>query len=235
MSLLKTPTTNGLLQQPSYTKATTFTGIFLHHFIWLIHGDGLSYPDRCLAAIQVCVLSGWSGALLLHGRLLEGCRLWSSPPECRGRRNDLSKAKLFECVCTLVCFQIIYMMWCFLNLSDDSLAVTLQGTGHHHETSEMQVALQSITTHLPDLCDPKRLCSASFYTLSILMRQDYSDSLWQFWETSKNNLLVTKVSHLFVTQGQHSCTFPRHFLVDFIITRRTFWKLQSQLHQNTGT
>lgn len=50
-----------------------------------------------------------------------------------------------------MCLQFIYMMRCFLDFSDDSLAVTLEGAGHNHEPGEMQVTLQSIAAHLPDL------------------------------------------------------------------------------------
>lgn len=57
---------------------------------------------------------------------------------------------LFEYVCS-VCRQLIYMMRCLLDLSDDGLAVTLEGAGHNHEPGEMQVTLQSVATHLPDL------------------------------------------------------------------------------------
>lgn len=35
---------------------------------------------------------------------------------------------------------------------------------------------------------------------------------------SDANLLVTEVSQFFVTQGQHSRSFPRHFLVDVVVT-----------------
>lgn len=58
---------------------------------------------------------------------------------------------LFEFVCTIVSCQFIYMMRCLLDLSDDRLAVTLEGAGHNHEPKKMQVALQHIATHLPDL------------------------------------------------------------------------------------
>lgn len=57
--------------------------------------------------------------------------------------------------------QLIYMMRRFLDLSDDSLAVTLEGAGHNHESSKMQVTLQNITAHLTDLCEPKISTSVS--------------------------------------------------------------------------
>lgn len=53
------------------------------------------------------------------------------------------------------------MMRCFLDLSDDSLAVTLEGARHNHEPGELQVTLQSIATHLPDLCEPQTSSSVS--------------------------------------------------------------------------
>lgn len=62
---------------------------------------------------------------------------------------------LFVYWCIIVRCQLLYTMRCFLDLSDDSFAVTLEGAGHNHEPSEMQVALQCIATHLPDLCDPE--------------------------------------------------------------------------------
>lgn len=68
---------------------------------------------------------------------------------------------LFEYMCTVVSSQVIYMMRCFLDLSDDGLAVTLEGAGHNHEPSEMQATLQGVAAYLPDLRDPKRSNSAS--------------------------------------------------------------------------
>lgn len=121
----------------------------------------MTYPDWRFAAIPVCVLSGWSEALLLHDMLLEGCPLWSSPPESRAGRIFHLKTMLFGNVWTTVCRQIIYMMRCFLDFSDDSLAVTLEGARHNHEPSKLQVTLQSIATHLPDLCEPQTSSSVS--------------------------------------------------------------------------
>lgn len=82
-----------------------------------------------------------------------------------------------------LCCQIIYMMRCFLDLSDDSLAVTFEGARHNHEPSKLQVTLQSIATHLPDLCEPQTSSSVS---LLFTYR-----TLWSLWEILNNNLLVT--------------------------------------------
>lgn len=57
---------------------------------------------------------------------------------------------------------LIYMMRCLLDLSDDSFAVILKWTRHDHEPSKMKVTLQSIATHLPNLCDnPETIRSVS--------------------------------------------------------------------------
>lgn len=50
-----------------------------------------------------------------------------------------------------VCCQLFYMVRCLLDFSDDSLTVTLEGARHNHKAGELQVTLQSIATHLPDL------------------------------------------------------------------------------------
>lgn len=58
-------------------------------------------------------------------------------------------------------------MGCFLDLSDDCFAVTLEGAGHDHEAGEVQVALQKVAAHLPDLCGSERSSSLSVTTWCI--------------------------------------------------------------------
>lgn len=44
-----------------------------------------------------------------------------------------------------------YMVRRLLNFSDDGLAVGLEGARNNHEAGKLQVTLQSIAAHLPDL------------------------------------------------------------------------------------
>lgn len=197
----------------------------------------LFYRDWGPAAIQVCVLSGWSGALLLHGTLLEGCRLWSSPPESRGRGIIHHHYPSLKLCCLSTCAQL-----CLLRLFTwwDASWISLM-------TVLLSLLRGQDTTMNPAKCKPhsraSRLISRTYVTqkdptqppTKWMDYSDKSDNLWKMWEKCNYNLLVTHVSHLFVTQGQHSSPFPGHFLVDFVVTCWTFCKLQLQIRTPIDT
>lgn len=114
-----------------------------------------------------------------------------------------------------------------LDFSDDGLAVGLEGARNNHEAGKLQVTLQSIAAHLPDLKKKEKKDPVQSFGKKSLMALRTNISL--------TNLLVTEVSYFFVTQGEHSGSFARHFLVDFVITFRKRRKLQLRHVENTST
>lgn len=68
------------------------------------------------------------------------------------------------------------MMRGLLDLSDDGLAVTLEGAEHDHEPSESQVTLQHIAAHLSDLLRQQKDPS-QFVMKSIPIGPDHSDKV----------------------------------------------------------
>lgn len=111
-----------------------------------------------------------------------------------------------------------HMMWSFLDLSDNRLAVVLKRTGDHHKAGEDQIALQRLTTHLSYLRRDTPL------TLMLILSE--RKAVLNSYTHGGQYLLVAQVSHLLVSQGQNTRAFTRHLFVDFVIVGWTLWKLE---------
>lgn len=89
-----------------------------------------------------------------------------------------------------------HVMRGFLDLSDNRLAVVLERAGDHHEAGEDQVTLQSLTIHLSYL---NRDVQVKHILLFLSDTQHEDRKLGFIWKDTEY-LLMTQVSHLFVSQ-----------------------------------